>query len=700
MILTTFANIWQPCAADTKDGICIPFADTSYIKFYAHGQVTAINLVKCTGAVVVMNLADWDYVIATDPNGDVYSYFVNPAIEEDNYDCPFYFEVTVDGTDYYTPCYMSIIDATCRMRDTIWMESDFAGFDCLGRWYGAATPQSIIAGNNSLSFNNGMLFWGTQSVLPTEYEFTNFDTCIVTKTKAVTNYEVEALSIAPYFVQMIEAIIGRGVIWLDAAKTAQYAVKPGTHFEKIRAFCRSQYDMVLKLTDCACEIHHECDLGYDYVPILDCQSALNYTCEITETASNIDFISRVVNIDITRNGNTMEVAFLNPLAPGTDVAAALDFASFISDCMLNGYAAKVITNNPAGTFYFYSPYISNIVNLGSTVTFDYSDFIIPPVEAVCIDESGWATDDTWADLDMKQNLVQMNPVYEEVFYLVDAELLFTLTVTGSPLLNAIWSSNVAFTQIDLTHISVELPQGGDITVTVDVFPELCGEVTIEVTVNDNPIYEGRFLAADATVVWDDGLREIEFTEASYYLNTSLSSLQWNVFNIGTGYTGGDPTTSTVSPFTLTTVGVNDDFVVELIITDIHGNVSKNYFLFGQNNDAAPDEDVVMWARATLAAFTGTSVDITTTYALPYNTYTFPIVADEVGLDADLDNTYEQTAAAAGVPVVFTHDYLGTGVFTGRVGVSFLESVPPPPGFGTYDALPFGLMRCEFVAQIV
>lgn len=699
MILKTIGDLWQPCAGDTKDGICIPFTDPDTIKIYAHGQVTDINVIECdTGTSTDIPIGDWNYVIATDPNGDTYTYLTEPTLPGGLGNC-FYFEVTYGGVQYYTPCYQNIADTNCRLRDTVWIESDFAGFDCLGRWYGAPTPQSIIAGNNSLSFNNGMLFWGTQSVLPTEYEFTNFDTCIVTKTKAVTNYEVEALSIAPYFVQMIEAIIGRGVIWLDAAKTSQYAVKPGTHFEKIRAFCRSQYDMVLKLTDCACEIHHECDLGYNYVPILDCQSALNYTCEITETASAIDFAALIANIDVTRNGGTMEFEFLNPIPPGGDTDAATAFAGFIGTCVAGGsYAFKLVTTNPAGTFYFYVPYISNIVNLGTTVTFDYSDFIIPPVEAVCIDESGWATDDTWADLDVKQYIVPL--IYEEPMYCVTAELLFTLTVTGSPLLNAIWSSNVAFTQIDLTHISIDLPQGSDITVTVDVFPELCGEVTIEVTVNDNPVYEGRFLAADATVVWDDAARWIRFTEASYYLNTSLSSLQWNVFNLANGYSGGSPTTSTASPFTLAAVGVLDDFIVELIVTDIHGNVSKNYFLFGQNNGAAPDEDVVIWARATLAAFTGTSVDITTTYALPYDTYTFPIVADEVGLDADLDNTYEQTAAAAGVPVVFTHDYLGTGVFNGRVGVSVLESVPPPPGVGTYSAVPFGVLRCEYVAQIV
>lgn len=695
MILTTEANIWQPCAADTKDGICIPFADLSYIKFYAYGQVTAVSLVKCTGVVVAMNLADWDYVIATDPNGDVYSYFVNPAIAEADYECPFYFKVTIGGTDYYTPCYMSIIDATCRMRDTIWIESDFAGFDCLGRWYGAPTPQSLIAGDNTLVFNNGMLFWGTQSVLPTEYEFTNFDTCIVTKTKAVTNYEVEALSIAPYFVQMIEAIIGRGVIWLDAAKTSQYAVKPGTHFEKIRAFCRSQYDMVLKLTDCACEIHHECDLDYKYVPELECQTSLTYICNAEMT----DCVQMAgVTATVSREAGYMEFTFTDPLMGGNDVVRAADFADLLNDCVLNNYALQILTN--IGLYYFYTPYISNVSQVGNVVTFDYSDFFNPPVDSECgvagIEPSAinWINDDNWA-IFTTQNIGSTNELC-----CIYAELLFTLTVSGSPLLNAIWSSNVAFTQIDLTHISIDLPQGSDITVTVDVFPELCGEVTIEVTVNDNPIYEGRFLAADATVVWDDAARWIRFTEASYYLNTSLSSLQWNVFNIGSGYSGGSPTTSTTSSFTLAAVGVLDDFIVELIVTDIHGNVSKNYFLFGQNNGAAPDEDVVIWARATLAAFTGTSVDITTTYALPYDTYTFPIVADEVGLDADLDNTYEQTAAAAGVPVVFTHDYLGTGVFNGRVGVSVLESVPPPPGVGTYSAVPFGVLRCEYVAQIV
>lgn len=687
MILTTEANIWQPCAADTKDGICIPFADLSYIKFYAHGQVTAINLIKCTGAVVAMNLADWDYVIATDPNGDIYSYFVDPVIEEDNYDCPFYFEVTVDGTDYYTPCYMSIIDATCRMRDTVWIESEFAGFDCLNRWYGAPTPQSIIAGNNSLSFNNGMLFWGTQSVLPTEYEFTNFDTCIVTKTKAVTNYEVEALSIAPYFVQMIEAIIGRGVIWLDAAKTVQYAVKPGAHFEKIRAFCRSQYDMRLNLTDCACEIHHECDLGYDYVPILDCQSALNYHCETLQVECMSMFPCTAA---VERVPGGMEFTFTDPTLGGNDVVRAAELETLLNDCVLNNYALQILTLT--NQYYFYQPFISNIARVGNVVTFDYSDFFTPPVTFDC--ELNFISDDNWAVFEVQT----IDDNYEICCYAASIE--FELTVTGSPLLNAIWSANVAFTQIDLTHISVELPQGGDITVTVDVFPELCGEVTIEATVNDNLIYEGRFLAADATVVWDDAARWIRFTEASYYLNTSLSSLQWNVFNLANGYSGGSPITSTASPFTLTGVGVLDDFLVELIITDIHGNVSKNYFLFGQNSGAAPDEDVVMWARATLAAFTGTSVDITTTYALPYNTYTLPIIADQVGLDADLDNTYEQTAAAAGVPVVFTHDYLAVGVHVGRVGVSILESVPPPPGVGTYDAIPFGLLRCEFVAQII
>lgn len=685
MILKKLADLWQPCEADTKNGICIPATTEAHIKFYAHGQVTAVSVIDCaTGVSTAMNLADWDYVIATDPNGDAYSYFTTPTLPGGLGTC-FYFEVTFGGEQYYTPCYQDITGLGC-IRDTTWIESSFAGFDCLGRWYGAPTPQSLIAGNNELAFNNGMLIWGTLAVLPTEFEFTNFDDCITTKTKAVKGYELEALSIAPYFVEMVEAIIGRGVIWLDDTHTTQYAVKPGTHFEKIRAFCRSQYDMRLNLTDCGCEIHHECDLGYDYVPVLDCESALNYHCETAEVECMNMYPCTAV---VTRNPGSMEFVFTDPTLGGNDVVRANELSLLLTNCVLNNYALQILTN--INLYYFYAPYISNILQVGNTVTFDYSDFFTPPVTFDC--ELNFINDDNWAVFEA-QNIGATNDIC-----CYSASIEFELTVSGSPILNTIWSANVPFTQIDLTHISVALPQGGDITVTVDVFPELCGDVTITATINDTPTYEGRFLAADATIVWDSMARFIRFTEASYYLNTSLSSLQWNVFNVGNGYSGGSATTSNTSPFTLTGVGIADDFVVELIVTDIHGNISKNYFLFGQNRNV-PDEDFLMWARATAAAFTGTSVDITTTYALPVNTYALPITADEVGLDADMDATYEQTAAAAGVPVVFTHDYLTTGVFNGRVGVSVLESVPPPPAAGSYAAIPFGLIRCEYAAQIV
>lgn len=683
MILKKLADLWQPCDGDTKNGICIPVTAEAQIKFYAHGQVTAVNVIDCkTNVSTAMNLADWDYVIATDPNGNAYSYFTTPTLPGGFGTC-FYFEVTFGGEEYYTPCYQDITGLGC-IRDTTWIESSFAGFDCLGRWYGAPTPQSLIAGNNELAFNNGMLIWGTLAVLPTEFEFTNFDDCITTKTKAVKGYELEALSIAPYFVEMVEAIIGRGVIWLDDTHTTQYAVKPGTHFEKIRAFCRSQYDMRLNLTDCGCEIHHECDLGYDYVPVLDCESAINYHCETVEVECMNMFPCTAV---VTRNPGGMEFVFTDPTLGGNDVVRANELSLLLTNCVLNNYALQILTN--INLYYFYAPYISNILQVGNTVTFDYSDFFTPPVTFDC--ELNFINNDNWAVFEA-QNIGATNDIC-----CYSASIEFELTVSGSPILNAIWSSNVTFTQIDLTHISVALPQGGDITVTVDVFPELCGEVTITATVNDNPTYLGRFLAADATVVWDSMARFIRFTEASYYLNTSLASLQWNVFNVGNGYTGGSATTSNTSPFTLTGVGIADDFVVELIVNDIHGNISKNYFLFGQNRNV-PDEDFLIWARATVAAFTGTSVDITTTYALPVNTYALPIIADEVGLDADMDATYEQTAAAAGIPVTFTHDYLTTGFFNGRVGVSVLESVPPPPAAGSYAAFPLGLIRCEYAGN--
>jgi len=88
-----------------------------------------------------MNLADWDYVIATDPNSNTYSYFTTPTLPGGLGTC-FYFEVTFGGEEYYTPCYQDITGLGC-IRDTTWIESSFAGFDCLGRWYGAPTPQSL-----------------------------------------------------------------------------------------------------------------------------------------------------------------------------------------------------------------------------------------------------------------------------------------------------------------------------------------------------------------------------------------------------------------------------------------------------------------------------------------------------------------------------------------------------------------------------
>ena len=686
MILKPIGEIWQPCAGDTKDGICIPFLDPDTIKIYAHGEVTDINVIECdTGTSTNMPIGDWNYVIATNPDGDTYTYLTEPTLP--SVGTCFYFEVTYGGVQYYTPCYQNIADNSCRMRDTVWIESDFAGFDCLNRWYGTPTPQSIIAGNNSLVFNNGMLFWGTLSTLPTDYEFTNFDTCTVTKTKAVTSYEVEALSIAPYFVEMIEAILGRGVIYLDAGNTTQYAVKPGTHFEKIRAFCRSQYDMRLNLTDCACEIYHECDLGYDFVPVLDCESALNYHCETLEVECMQMFPCTAT---VERVPGGMVFTFTDPTLGGNDVVRAAELETLLTNCVASNYALQILTLT--NQYYFYSPFISNVVQASNVVTFDYSDFFTPPVTFDC--ELNFITADNWAVYETQT----IDDNYQICCYAAD--LVFELTVSGSPLINAIWSANVPFTQIDLTHISVELPQGGDIEVTVDVFPELCGEVTISVTVNDTPTYEGRFICADFSYTWDTGTRE--FTANSGFpvlVNTSVAGTVWNVFNVGAGYSGGSPTTGTGGSITLTGVGLTDDFLVQQIVTDIHGNVSTAYLLFGQNRNI-PDEDFIMFSKCLGAVFTGTSVDITTTYSIPVNTYFYPGTADLMGLDADMDATYEQTASAAGIPIIFTHDYLAVGNYQGRISTSIFDSVPPPPGAGTYLGFPLGYVRVEYALQII
>ena len=685
MILKPIDELWQPCDGDTKDGICLPFNNPETIKIYAIGIVTAINVIDCsTGTSYPMLLSDWDYVIANSTDNQPYTYLVNPTLPGGLGGC-FYFEVTYGGVDYYTPCYQDIADTNCLLRDTTWIESEFAGYDCLGRWYGAPTPQSLIDGDYTLSFNNGMLIWGTKLNLPTEYEFTNFDTCIVTKTKALAGYEVEAFSIAPYFMELVEAIIGRGVIWLDAGHTKQYAVQSGTHFEKIRAFCRSQYDMKLILTDCACNIYHECDLGYDYVPVLDCQSSINYHCETTQLEC---FNMALATATVTREAGYMEFVFAG--GGGIDVVRATQFETLVSDCVLNNYALQIVTN--VDTYYFYQPYISNVVQVGNTVTFDYSDFFTPPVTFDC--EFNFINDANWA-------IFEVQTIADDVLVCCfAADLVFELVVTGSPLTNAIWSANVVFTQIDLTHISVELPQGGDIEVTVDVFPELCGEVTISVTVNDTPTYEGRFICADTGYLWDTGTRE--FTANSGFpvlVNTSVAGTVWNIINVGAGYSGGSPTTGTGASITLTGVGLTDDFLVQQIVTDIHGNVSTAYLLFGQNRNI-PDEDFIMFSKCLGAVFTGTSVDITTTYSIPVNTYFYPVTADLMGLDADMDATYEQTASAAGIPIIFTHDYLAVGNYQGRISTSIFDSVPPPPGAGTYLGFPLGYVRVEYALQII
>jgi hypothetical protein len=685
MILKPIDELWQPCDGDTRDGICLPFNNPETIKIYAIGIVTAINVIDCsTGTSYPMLLSDWDYVIANSTDNQPYTYLVNPTLPGGLGGC-FYFEVTYGGADYYTPCYQDIADTNCLLRDTTWIESEFAGYDCLGRWYGAPTPQSLIDGDYTLSFNNGMLIWGTKLNLPTEYEFTNFDTCIVTQTKALAGYEVEAFSIAPYFMELVEAIIGRGVIWLDAGHTKQYAVQSGTHFEKIRAFCRSQYDMKLILTDCACNIYHECDLGYDYVPVLDCQSSINYHCETAEEdCFNMESATAVV----TRQVGGMEFVFSLGVI---GAAKAVELENMLNGCVLSNYALRIVTD--VDTYYFYQPYISNVVRVGNTVTFDYSDFLTPPVTFDC--EFNWINDANWASLEVQSIEADVD------ICCYSAALIFELVVTGSPLANAIWSANVPFTQIDLTHISVELPQGGDIEITVDVFPELCGEVTISVTVNDTPTYEGRFIGANFNPTWNPGTREFYTDGVSPVLvNTTVASTTWNVLNLGDGYTGPSPTTVVGSSITLTTVGLNDDFVIQQIVTDIHGNVSTSYLWFGQNSPAAPDSDFYVFVVCGGAVFTGTSIDVTSAYVSATYNFPFPLNGNELGLDADMDGTYEQTASVAGMPIVFTHDYLAVGNYQGRLGVSFLASVPPPPGAGTFPAVPFGLVRVEYALQII
>lgn len=676
MLTYTANDLWQPCELDISDGICLPYVENSAIKIYINGAVTDLAIVDCNGDATPIPLESTNYVIAEDDKGELYTYITDIPIGEE-ITC-FSFSVTTESGTQYTPCYT--VPTCYNKRKYIYISSEFSKYDCLGRWYGE--PQNVIEGNPQLLFTNGFYVWGELYENATTFEFTNFKQCTVTKTNATKGYQLQALSIPPYVVKPVEAILGRGIIEVNGT---QYAVQNGTHFERIIGACRSQWDMNVNLSDCGCEINHDCDLDLG-VDLLPCSGSITYECE-TDELSNYIFPQANGYAMLHNQPGAMQMVF-----PGNTTVAS-DIYNLINNAIAqNAYAIQILSSS-IGWVSFYVPYISNLaipaMPNNDQVTFNYI-FTPPATYDGCNLE--WATIDNLPPFEGWQIATGGASPH---FYALDASLVFTATVTGSTVLNAVWSANVPFTPNGLLSITVPIPTAETtIEVSVDITPERCGELSLSTIIDDDPILLGRFVAADASVVWDTDTREMVFTETSYTANDSVATAAWQIINISQGYTGGGATSGTGNTFSITNIGDEDDFIIRLTVTTASGLVSISHMLFGQNR-LVPDEDFLLKAFVLGATFTGTEVDITCTYGLPINTYEYAVTADEVGLDADNNNVYEQTCNAVAIPCTFSHDYLTAGTYAGKVSVSIFDSTPPPPGVGTYDGFGFGFVRCEY-----
>lgn len=673
MIYTQRSIGYRVCDGDLRSFNSIPYNSISEIVLYFPtddiGTVTAIDCETGTSVEV----SPVNFVIAYDENNNPYT--VWDGIEDVTAPC-FQLVFTIDEVEYITPTYQ-LIDGSCT-RPAIWIESEFTKFDCLGRWYGE--PQDIIGGDISVRFTNGTYIWGELFDMGAEHEFTLFSDCEVTKSAKKNEYNVLANSVHSFYVTMIDAILSRGLIYLDKAKTKQYIVQNGRHFTKIEGFCRSQFDMLIKLSDCVCNTYIECDNSVEFVP--ECSINLTYQCETSFTTGNAIGTTTIERTD------TNEMTFVF-----SSNAEAEDFYDNVVCASLN-YSLLIYTATDIYQFYGY--FITNVNIASNTVTFDYT--FAEPLTDICAVTPYIVNNDTFVidELIAAQSILSV---------CTGTKIVFTVSVIGSPVVLITWNANTSFTQTSPTTIEVELTKAvldviTTLSVDVTAITEHCGEQSASISADISPEPQLRFLAADFSVTWNAGTRELSVgSGVPTVINTTIASLTWQLINIGAGYSGGSPLFQVGGLFVITGIGLEDDFLIRQTLTDIYGNVSNSYLVFGQNRPAAPDEDFIMFAKILTASISGFDVDILTTYAVPYDTYEYSIVADELGLDADFDGIYEQTANAALAPVLFTHAYGVAGSYQGRVGVSILESVPPPPGAGTYSAVPLGTIRLEYAAQI-
>lgn len=667
MIALLEEDLWQPCSRDVMVDACLPYETPADIKVYIQGQVTGVSLIDClTNTPASVGLASFDYVVAHDGNGAVYTYLTNPNIVEMP-NC-FVIQLTVNGQSYYTPQWKSL--SLCHRRSSIRMSSVFSRFDCLGRWYGS--PQQPIAGNNSLVFSNEALVWGEMLRYSRRFEHARFGDCLVTKTRMVQPMEVVAYSVPPYFVDIVDGIIGRGIVTIDGET---WQLEGGVAFNRIADICRTQYDMRVMGVSCECEIKHDCDSDFAFNG--GCEGSLEYTC----TGGRVDeFVQLPLTFLLEHDAGNFQLARVDMTGyPGLagNLYNELDF-------LMNNGGFAFEFHTVAGSWFFYIPYMSNLQIVLDIVTWDYL-WTAPSLNFGNVGCSwDWATNQM---LPMGTSLPITADAGGTFYACVNATLAIQAIITGSSVLYTNWTVNVPYTQISDLEIAVPLPVTQNIEVSVDIQPEECGQLTLDVNIDGIADVQGRFMCAQADFFWNGVDKILTFSQVTHLVNNTVASHNWQVLNVGDGYSGAD-WVGTGDTFVINNIGTTDDFLVILTATDIYGRISVANMLFATGAGGVGSE--MMVAVAKVNGFSNLNTEVTLDVWFGYITLYAGQMIGDIGVDFDDDNVYEQTTPSA-APVPLVHDYLAEGVYYGNVSLEIIDPI--------YGDVPFGFVRSKFVLEL-
>ncbi len=299
----------------------------------------------------------------------------------------------------------------------------------------------------------------------------------------------------------------------------------------------------------------------------------------------------------------------------TDPADAVLFESSLT-CAENYYTLTIFATPNVFTFYGY--YISNIVLAVDTVTFDYT--FAPVRNDICATSPEFlVTDDNFPALDP----IAANSIISTCAGL---KLVYTVVVTGSPVTSVVWASNAPFVIDSTTQMHISLTRAVvdliDINVTATVGTEICGEYELNNDIYIEPEIQYRLIVAKIAAMWDDGTRVLTCGDTTdTFGDVTIVSQLWQLINLPGGfpYSGSSPTFGSGTPFVIADVGIEDDFLIRLTVTDAHGNVSVCNLLFGQNSLVAPDEDIVASVGIMSASVVGTELFLQPNYFIPYNT---------------------------------------------------------------------------------